>query len=404
MSIQLLAVTFNHDPAWATHDALNLRRNATEFVDVPEWRRGACVNPEDSPAAYATVQVRGHVVTIQAKFRTTDPGISHVEIRALDADIDPPGPPGCLGLFLRILRSLFRTLFGNVLGEVAPAAVPFAANGESTFESFTLRYTRLDWARVGAYATRWRWQYRLTSSHPWQDFDLSQHRIYVVHDIPTAPWQQSPYAASNTQLPWTEVLDHACAWAFGAATAEEAARGVTRGVYETGPATLTYDCPGGGSSHYSYPSFDCTAFLERLGGGPGNGWYVNCSDCATFVATFANALGCDLWQSRMGWGFGLNPLLGIGASVWQPACGWSGFSYHEVAWTGACDVNDRVFDACLQVDADADPTSAPHWPELPCDMRFGDPGDGDYRDRLATPAGAPNCDPQPATRQRRAVL
>ena len=33
------------------------------------------------------------------------------------------------------------------------------------------------------------------------------------------------------------------------------------------------DCPGGGSSHYSFGAFDCTAFLERLRGGPGNGYY-----------------------------------------------------------------------------------------------------------------------------------
>lgn len=404
MSIQLLAVQFNHDPTWATHDALNLRRNATEFVDVPEWRRGVCVNPEDSPAAYAAKQVRGHVVTVQAKFRTTDPGLTHVTIRALDADVDPPGPQGCLGLFARMLRSLLRSLFGNVLGELGPITVPFAANGESTFESFALRYDRLDWARVGAYTTRWRWQYRLSASHAWRDFEVSSHRIYVLHDVPSEPWTQMPYSPGNLSLPWTEVLDQACSWAFGAVSAADVACGVTRGVHELGPGTITYDCPGGGSSHYSAGVFDCTAFLERIRGGPGNGWFVNCSDCATFVATFANALGCDLWQSRMGWGFALNPLLAIGASAWQPACGWSAFNYHEVAWTGSCDVNDRVFDACLQVDSDPDPTAPPHWPELPCDMRFGEPGDGEYRDRLATPAGAPACDPQPATRQRRAII
>jgi hypothetical protein len=394
MSIQLLAIKFNHDSAWATHDALNLRRNATAFVEVPEWRRGVCVNPEDAPAAYAAKQVQ---------FRTTDPSCSHAEIRALDAAIDPPGPEGCVGFLLRLLRSLLRTLFGGVLGEVAPGTVPFASTGESTFESFTLRYSRLDWARVGTYTVQWRWQYRLSPAHPWTDFDLSNHRIYIIHDLPTAPWQQAPYALSNTQLPWTEVLDYACAWAFGAASAEEAACGVTRGIYGLGPATVTYDCPGGGSSHYSWGTFDCTAFLERLRGGPGNGYFVNCSDCATFVSAFANILGCDLWQSRMGWGFALNPLLAIGSTVWQPACGWASFNYHEVAWTGGCDVDDRVYDACLQVDSDPDPTSPPHWPELPCGMRFGDPGDADYRDRLATPGGAPACDPRPTTRQRRAV-
>ena len=106
----------------------------------------------------------------------------------------------------------------------------------------------------------------------------------------------------------------------------------------------------------------------------------------------------------MGWGFALNEILAIGSSVWQTACGWSGFSYHEVAWKGACTANEEVFDGCLEVDGDVDPTTPPHIPLLPINLRFGNPGDGQYRDRLATPAGRPNCAPQPATRQRRTVV
>ena len=56
--------------------------------------------------------------------------------------------------------------------------------------------------------------------------------------------------------------------------------------------------PRRGSSHYSLPDFDGTAFRDRLRGGIGNGVYVNCSDCATIVASFANALGCELWESK----------------------------------------------------------------------------------------------------------
>jgi len=103
----------------------------------------------------------------------------------------------------------------------------------------------------------------------------------------------------------------------------------------------------------------------------------------------------------MGWGFSLNPLLAIGSSTWQTACGWGGFTYHEVAWIGACDAPDPICDACLQVDGDADSTSAPYTPLLPVNMVFGTPGSGDYRDKLS-PAG--NCDPQPATRSRRMVF
>jgi len=400
--IRVEAIKFNHDPSSAANDALNVRRNGSEWVHVPEWRRGISVMPEDSPAAYALGPVHGHTVTVQASLSSTEPTITQAEIRALDNVVDPRGPYGCLGVLRHLLRWAIRALFGNVLGEVQARQVTFAA-GQSGFASFTLIRTRLAHARVGVHTTEWRWQYRLAPGDTWTAIAVTRHRIYTVLDIPTAPWQQMPYSTGNTQLPWTDVLDYACDWGWGAASAVAAAAGVTHGVYDLGPGVVTYDCPGGGSSHYSWGGFDCTGFLDRLGGGTGNGYYVNCSDCATFVSSFANILGCDLWQSRMGWGFALNPLLGIGSSMWQPACGWPGFSYHEVAWIGACDVNDHVFDACLQVDGDADPTSAPHTPLLPIDMRFGNPGDTDYRDRLATPAGRPTCAPQPATKTRRVV-
>ena len=97
MSVQLEAIKFNHDSASATHDALNLRRNATEFVIVPEWQRGLSIKPEDSPAAYALAETRGNTITIQAQFRRTDPGLQGVQIRAIDPLL-PLGNAGCLGI------------------------------------------------------------------------------------------------------------------------------------------------------------------------------------------------------------------------------------------------------------------------------------------------------------------
>ena len=395
-------IAFNHDSSSATHDALSLRRNASQFVTVPEWRRGFSVTPEDSPAAYALKAVYGNPISVHASLSTTDPTLIAAEVRAVDNVVRPAGVPMWRWIVWFLFGWLIRALFGNVLGEVRRRPVTFAA-GKTGPLPFTLIHARLTRARVGVHTTEWRWQYRRSPNHPWTDIGVTRHRIYTVLDVPTAPWQQLPYSAANSQLPWTDVLDYACTWASGAGDAVAAAAGVTRGVYDLGPGVVTYDCPGGGSSHYSAGGFDCTAFVERLAGGLGNGYYVNCSDCATFVSSCANILGCDLWQSRMGWWFDLNPLLGIGSSIWQPACGWTGFSYHEVAWTGACGANDQVFDACLQVDGDTNPSAAPHSAVLPINMRFGNPGDMDYRDRLATPAGSPSCAPQPATQTRRLI-
>ena len=75
---------------------------------------------------------------------------------------------------------------------------------------------------------------------------------------------------------------------------------------------------------------------------------------------------------------------------------WGGFSYHEVAWKGACTENDRLFDGCLMVDGDDDPTTAPHTWLLPTNMLFGDCTTMNYRLRLCPPDpdGCAKCQPQ----------
>jgi hypothetical protein len=103
--------------------------------------------------------------------------------------------------------------------------------------------------------------------------------------------------------------------------------------------------------------------------------------------------------------FDLNPILAIGSSSWETACGWGGFGYHEVAWGGEAGSDDAVYDACLLVDGGTDPGLPPFVPELPANVRFGAPGA--YRDRLApaTPFGRPRCLARPErSRKRRAVI
>lgn len=401
MGLELESIAFNHDPNGHTADALNIRRNGAQPVTVPEWRRGISVTADDAPAAYSLADVRHHIVQIRVELRRTGQTHGNVEVRALDMNAGG----GCLYAILSALGLgwLVTPSPGNLLGRVARRKVHFGGAMTSGPVMFDLADHRLGTTGVEQGITMWRWQYRENLAAPWTDFAITQHRVFAVLREPTAPWQQTPATAANTQLPWADLLKYACAWAKGAKTADEAAAAITRAIYALGPGVIEYDCPGGGSSWYSWPDFDATAFLDRLGGGPGNGIYINCSDCATFTSSCANLVGADLWQSRMGWGFALNEILAIGSSTWQTACNWGGFSYHEVAWKGACTEQEHVYDACLQVDGDADPTSAPHTPVLPIDMRFGNPGDGDYRDKLCPASGGAACAPQPSTRARRPV-
>lgn len=406
MAIQLKAIKFNHSPGTATSDALNIRKNRAQVVNVPEWVAGNSVNFEDSPAAYSLKDTRGKVITIEASFKWVGlpTRLMSTQVRTIPSTMkiteDIPydritgeWPPRS---WPRPVPEL------PVLGLVKQTPVNFKYPGESGFVKCELFLPLLK-ASVGVYNLKWKWQYR-TATGTWKDIGITNHRIYVLLSTPNAPWTQQPYDGTNDQLPWTEVLDFACRWAKGATNADSAAGKVTEAINALGPGRITYDCPGGGDNHYSYPNFNCSEFLERVNGGTGLGQYVNCSDCATFVSTFSNILGCNLWQSKMGWNFSLNAGISIGSDVWQTACNWGGFSYHEVAWKGACDENEGVFDACLKVDGDDDPHSEPRTPVLPKNMKFGTCAEHEYRFRLTTPAGCPSCQPQPSTRTRRAVV
>jgi hypothetical protein len=402
MSIALLAIAFNHDPGSARSDALNIRRNAIQAVAVPEWQHGVTATAADSLAAYAVRDVMGHPITIRARFARLRPQLDAVQVRALQ-----PPPPGALAGApqLHWLQQLLQTRV-NVLGEVAPETVVFQPDGESGFVTFTLRNTRLASCGAGVHRVQWHWQYRLGPADPWRGFATTEHTIYTVLHAPRAPWVQQPATAANTQLPWTDALDFACRWAQGTRTPEEAAAAITRAVYSLGYGVLEYDCTIGATA-YAFEVFLLSELLELLRGGPGRGRYVNCADCAAMVATFANAVGADLWQSRMGGPFAgalgyfpVNPVRTIGAPGWSLPCGWwPGWTFHEVAWSGGCTADDTVFDACLQLDG-----YPPYRvPLVPANLRFGHIGEYAYRDLLAAPEGRALCEPTPFARQRRPV-
>jgi hypothetical protein len=422
MTISLLAVKFNHDPTSATADALNIRRNARRIVEVPEWRRGS-VNPEDSVAAYSARDTLGRTVTVQAKIISDEPIPAPIMVRAIEplrfdpfaafmqSQFNNPLAPFFLWYHENIAR-LAPSVVTNVLGELRAKLVTFGPDGQTDFESFVCDNHHLWTVGVGVHTVNWRWQFRLGDG-PWIDFDNSRHRIYTLLDTPTMPWIQLPNNPLNTQLLWTDVLDFACRWAQGAVSADQAAIRITDAVNKLGPGLVKYDCPGGGGTHYTLFSprvvFDCTGFLNLLHGDPTQSRLINCIDCATIVSTFSNAVGCDLSQSGMfsdaGLIFTTNEIRAIGSNIWRTPCGWPGFAYHEVAWKDPCTETENVFDACLLVDGDFDPTRPPHIPLLPANVRFGNSGDRDYRDRLCTVAGRPNCEPHPAsTRRRRPVI
>lgn len=367
---EISAIRFNFNSSSFSNDALNIRRNASTPAPYPDWRKGVSSTYTDFPAVYAIRETKGNTLCIQAAFKAN--GISVAYVRAVG---------------------------GGRMGTVKEQAVSFNSAGNSGYETFELQNPTFHSHGVRVYNVWWRWQWRLKKSDTWKDLEYTRHRVYIILRAPTAPWVQT---AGSTSLPWTDALEIACKWADGARTRDAAAGFITEKFNACG--VVAYDTVMG-ATKYGLGTYNLTEMIERLNGGVGLGGIVNCTDCANTVSTFSNLIGCSLWQSRMGYGFDLNEVMSIGYTTWAKPFDGS-FWYHEVAWKGACNEHTNVFDACLHVDGDTDPTSAPHEPLLPENMLFGDCTTMNYRLRLCppTPDGCVQCVPQPGTtRQRRPI-
>lgn len=360
--IEVVEIKFNHDVTSWSDDALNIRQNFSQTVSIPEWNSGE-TNPKDSPAAY----VGGRNVKVMAKFKGSHDGVYKIYTKG--------GPFHLTTASVQILNGISNPPWIKFETSNIPAMVKVS--------DVTWSWKRKVW-----------WLFT-------RQMDKSYHRFYIVLDEPKAPWKQSSFP--DSQNPWLEALDYACAWADGEGTFEGVSNRITDNI-NNGP--YAYDQISGATHYgtYSPRRYNLTAFLDRLNGGWGNGSVVNCSDCGMSVTTFSNLLGCQLWSSRMGWGFSLNEIIAVGYSTFACPNWGCGFNYHEVAWTGDALASEPVFDACLKVDGDADPVNPPHTALLPKNIPFDDPSGIDYRERLVPPSSITNCQAQPPEKVRPPVF
>ncbi|HEY6806994.1 MAG TPA: hypothetical protein VI306_25680 [Pyrinomonadaceae bacterium] len=366
MQVNLKALNFNHQKNSATNDAFSLRRN--ENVSLSDWSPAAQI-PQESPAAYARDQIKG-AISIQAQFSCDDLAVPTIWIRALDANSGSTP---------------------NVLGTVSATEVPLA-RGTSNLIPLTLTNVRIPDVGVSASNVIWRWQFSLNPNNPqsWANVitspigtsavrNTTTHRIYTVLDLPGNPWQSTATRSSNIQIPWTEVLEVACAWAAGAQDVDAAAGLITERVNGLGNnQAVVYDF-GSSCILHGTDNFLLRKFLTFISSPPHTRNKMNCSDCATAVSVFSNILGARLSQSAMGSNFYFNHLETIGSQ--QPGRGK--FQRHEVAWTGACTKDDRVFDASVLLDGEGNPDTDRFVPLLAKNMLFGTPDDDHYQFRLA---------------------
>jgi hypothetical protein len=320
---------------------------------------------------------------------------------------------------------------GGVLGALDPTVVNFASGvSVPEFVDLTLNHHSIGGGGVHGVKledVEWQWMYRCPPDATWHQMEKTRHRIYIVRREPRGPWKQQPFP--DAQNPWAKALDFACGITSGS-WEPDPFDGIAAGVAErlnwggvnANAARLVYDIVTTGS-HYSFqaPSstFDLTKVLERLAGGIGNGDKVNCTDCACIMTTFANLLGCDLWEGQIftgevnatipiGWGQWWLPKDGFLASATEP--GTSFLNYHEVAWTDDLVPGKRIYDICYLVNGQEDPNNAQRSHPTsrliyyPYGVGFADQAAFDYREKLAAPLSVGNTVPDLTTKTRREVI
>ncbi len=408
------AIKFNHQTNLAVPKTLNLRKNASEEIQLPEWDTSK-QDAAESPVAYSALGVAGGTVTIKARpvaywifaDGTYEPWTGEVEVRALG---------------------------GGILGEIDPVVIA-VVDGVGAPETITLTLANHNIGSGGVRGVtvedvEWQWEHRIVGSADFLPMGTTAHRVYVVYRKPREPWDNTLGSQYNA---WTDALDLACSISGDT--------GLTDDLDEIANALAALFNPGGGTCdtvngsalnvarlmydvsattpHYtSNTTVDLTSFLERWRGGAGAGPLVNCSDCAALFSTFANLLGANLWQGQIFTGT-VNPVMPIGCgSWWLPSSGYVAaagaypgefLSFHEVAWKADVALGNLVWDVCYLTNGLAGTTpDAANLTTRVIHYPWGIPFSGvngalDYREMLAYPAGnnVVNTVPDPGSKVRR---
>ncbi len=364
MAIHLDSILFNIDPKIGV-GAVNLRTNAFKSVTLPEWRSGVSKDPVDAPAAYIATAANVQRIVIQALFRR-DGKEETAWIEANDASRDSK----------------------NILGSIKRFRVDFQDNDERVI---TIPILNAHLTAVGFHDDVWQWRYQ-TQKESSGIAGVSSHRVYSILAAPGPPWDVT--SGDSYLWPWRELLDFACLWGAGAETLAEAAQKIgaaimAMGTRNAGKSLLRYDVRDTYNSFANDPFFDLIEFLRTVKGKPYAIHKIDCSDFASMLSTSANAVGCRLSTVVLRTGtqdpnkFLTNPVKPVGADDFAPPFK---FRYHEFGFSGDLGPEGTVWDCCFFVDGDDDPVNPPHRALPGLNLRFGNPGEKGYLDRLVRPA------------------
>lgn len=332
MPLFVQTITFNIDANPAS-SALNMRENYANAIVTPEYSRGV----RSEPALYARdpVVAAGNAVRLDVTF-TGGPAGATVPIRAVAAP-------------------------GTILGAIPATPVTFDGAGNAAIQ-FALNPGWTAGTGVTRQQVTWTWEY--DPGGGFQNFDTTQHIIFVVLAVPSAPWTQ---AAGSNQLPWASALQWACVFANGTTTTLAATTAMANGINGSGARYQTLTV-------FGTVNYNLTGFLAAIG----TAFAMNCTDCANAVTTLSNLLGATTIEGRFN-NMTTNAILGIGG-VAGTAADWRiwNWAYHEICWL-AFNPTSVIWDAAARLANPAPPANI-----LPANMPFTTipPSPADYLPRL----------------------
>jgi hypothetical protein len=277
MALNLKTITFNHDLASATTSALNIRKNKDFETALPEFDSAIQRTPQQQCAAYSIATTRNQAVFVRCVLAMPAGAPASVEIRATG---------------------------GGVLGalDVVTVNIP---NATDVTVDFPLDHR--GFAAAGRHDVTWQWEWRLAGAKAWQSLASTSHRIYLLLDVPGAPWTQT---FGDKRNPWTDLLDHVCVIAAGKSTEMTASIAMTKAIFSN--YSLRYDIVSGAPTYgfgQTTGSFKLTQWITNvLNGSPpatpvfcqgtaeqyNDNWIINCYDAGASLALMSKAVGARL--------------------------------------------------------------------------------------------------------------
>ena len=327
--ITLESITFNHDLTRCDTSALNLRKNDTEVVGIPEWRDNGKVN---NPIAYAIKQLED--VQIKAKFRMSYNHPTYITIRA-------------------------KACTGNPLGDL-PETTAYFEYGKSKELSFKISLDIGDLTIGCIPSLQWDWEYCAAEANQWKKICITTHKVFFLNDIPTDPWSQN--ILNEKDWPWSDFLDISSGWLpkEGVKQSECMASVFTEGINKK--SGLKYN-GSGNFTHINCSNNLCHFYMSHfIKANKMSDKYVEveCSDCAILLQICTTLWKNENLQTVVFLRTNRKEIqtcylypIGFDKTNWNT----EKWSYHVITTCGARNPDDSnpVFDCCIHLDGSDDP-------------------------------------------------